>query len=94
MTDADGEFVMTTFAHEDGAIIGEHVVTITAFEDTKPAGDVDDEFGSLSASMERPKKDNRKWIVPERYSDRKTSDLKFEVKSGDKNQADFPLNSK
>ena len=92
-TNSDGTFALTTFKALDGAIIGDHVVTITAYEESRvDSQSVDDEFGSLDASMKQTPivQVKRKWLVPEAYSKAQTSSLTYSVKRG-KNQADFAL---
>lgn len=64
-TDAQGRFTLTTFKSGDGAVLGEHVVTVTdAFPQGPPA------MGRITANMTR---------VPLLYSSVETTPLKATV---------------
>lgn len=94
VTDAEGKYELTTFEEGDGALIGNHVVTILAVDEkvSDKATAAAEEHGSLSEFMAPQAK--QKWIIPERYSEKDTSGLSFDVKPGENNQADFPLTKK
>ena len=96
MTDADGAYELTTFKEADGAMVGNHLVTVTAFEEevNAKAEAAAEELGSLAEVMHPNARPKQTWIVPQVYSESETSGLEFEVKRGEKNQADFPLSSK
>lgn len=96
-TDAAGRYVLSTFEPEDGAIIGEHVVVITA---DNPGGSVAADVPSDMSSPEyqaayatglrdanAPVKNP---AVPARYGSPNTSPLRATVKPGD-NVIDFDL---
>ncbi|NLF09631.1 MAG: hypothetical protein GX594_16870 [Pirellulaceae bacterium] len=84
----DGTYQLTTFDTKDGAMLGEHVVTIKS---TRTIGGTPlDEFAEAppgAAPAEPPKLE---WLVPEKYSRKDTTPLKATVKDG-KNAIDFNL---
>lgn len=91
ISDAQGKYTLTTFEQGDGALHGNHLVTIMAVDESADAKakEMAEEIGSLAELASRPAK--RTYRVPEIYSDKETSGLSFEVKAGEQNQADFPL---
>ncbi|MDR1964623.1 MAG: carboxypeptidase-like regulatory domain-containing protein [Planctomycetaceae bacterium] len=81
-TNAQGQFVLSSLTTNDGIMPGEYCVTIIRIEKTgtvrKP---VINEFGE--SVMPPPETRN---VLPERYADKTTSDIKVTVPaSGDKN---------
>ncbi len=84
----DGTYQLTTFDTKDGAMVGEHVVTIKS---TRTVGGAPvDEFSEAppdAAAVEPPK---LQWLVPEKYSRKDTTPLKATVKDG-KNVINFDL---
>lgn len=96
ITDSEGSFTLTTFADGDGAVHGEHLVTIVAVEEDvdSKAEELADEFGSLSEVMQPSRRQRQIWRVPQRYSESGTSGLQFDVKRGEKNIANFSLTTK
>ncbi len=68
---SDGSFSLTCYKEGDGAVMGKHCVTVTAF--TTDEKTTDDFFGSG-----KPVK--RVWLVPEKYSRRESTTLQAEVK--------------
>jgi hypothetical protein len=90
----DGRYRLRTFEKEDGAVLGEHRVTIEAKEVSAGGPDpksMDEEFELFSdpdaESLGRPR---LRWLVPEEYADRATSGLTAEVTPGE-NTIDFSL---
>jgi len=90
---SDGSYSLTTFAKEDGALLGQHVVTIEALRFTN----VDKQPASLEEELEMARSGNSprvakaEWLVPKRYSQRNTSELTAEVKpSGAEINFDLP----
>jgi len=89
----DGSYTLTTFKPGDGAVVGDHVVTIKAtkvtgapvapmtFEDELKGG------GTQPAAADTP---TIEWIVPESYSRRETTPLKAVVEDRD-NVQDFKI---
>ncbi len=85
-TDAAGHFSLTTFEPGDGAVPGEHVVTVSKIKSsgqqfdmsTIPAGrDVMPLSGPTSTGGIKIQ-----WEVPPKYADPKTSGFTIDVKSG------------
>ena len=81
-TSADGSFVLTTYDVGDGAVVGEHLVAVTA-------RDVGEENSPGAPGIARlgPSR------VPERYGNTGTSGLKFEVKGDTENNFEIRLSS-
>ena len=91
LTDANGNFVLTCFESGDGALPGTHDVAITAIDPTVPdipAG-VEEDSASIFETVGPSKKS--KWIIPKKYSSRKTSGLSFTVVKGETNEAVFKI---
>lgn len=66
-TNASGEFTLTTYENNDGAIPGQHMILVTKYEPA-PAGDP---YAKLKS------------IIPERYSELRTTPLTKTVENGD-----------
>ncbi len=86
-TNAQGEFKLTTFDNEDGCVLGKQEVSITLKRVEGSPGTMTPE-GLVSGSGTI----KTTWIVPEKYSDPKTSGLVAEVVSGN-NNCPFALKS-
>lgn len=78
---SDGSYTLTCYDEDDGAAMGRHRVTVTAF--TTDEKTTDDFFGSG-----KPVK--RVWLVPEKYSRRESTTLQVEVETGSE-KIDFDL---
>ena len=91
-TNEQGQFTLTCYERNDGAIPGIHDVTVTKFEE--PKLDLPDDADSLDAAFAASKapRPKRKWLVPEKFSDKSTSGLTFTVERGS-NTANFDLQS-
>jgi hypothetical protein len=74
----NGEFKLSTFGKDDGALIGSHKVAVIAREQAQGAG---------------PEAKAGKLLVPERYTNPDTSGLSIEVKSGEVNAPTLELKS-
>lgn len=81
--DSDGRFVLSTYEEGDGAILGEHRIVVIA-----QTGDDPEEH------FERPPSKPIKSLVPDRYANKATSGLSYEVKPGESNEVQLPLLSK
>lgn len=95
VTDAEGKFQLTSYDTNDGAIEGEHSITIT-----KAAAVSDSSQITQANAMEMMKKNTGamkgklsdqkpEMVLPAKYADAKTSGEKRTVKKGDSN--DFKL---
>jgi len=73
----DGHYTLSTFSSEDGAVVGKHLVMITAFEKLTP-----EEANNIKRMP--------KMLIPAKYNDAKKSKLTAEVSAGD-NEISFPL---
>lgn len=80
----DGSFEMGTYDDDDGAVLGEHQVMITAFTAPGGSGLPEDVIDGDGAPVS---------ILPDFYGDLEKSGLKVDVKSGE-NKIDFVLTSK
>ena len=75
----DGDYRLTTFLPNDGAVPGKHCVTIDARRviNAKPAPkNIEEELRKGSPGGSEAKTE---WLVPEKYSDRSSSPLTAEV---------------
>jgi hypothetical protein len=77
LTDAQGKFTLTTFDDGDGAILGEHKVTVTKVQITGAKATADGLSGTTEAGQIK-----EVWIVPQRYSVPETSKLTAKVEKG------------
>ena len=83
-TNSQGEFTLTTFDTNDGAIIGEHRVTVAKIESVAPQGDPG---RTPQATTTTPPKNQ----LPNKYNDPQQSGLKETVKAGEANSFKFDL---
>ncbi len=74
-TDAKGNFQLTTFDPNDGAIIGNHTVTVVKVAAAATMNAADMASGTTKAPEVKDP-------LPAKYADAKTSPLKSEVKAG------------
>jgi hypothetical protein len=87
-TGADGSFTLSTFARDDGALVGRHRVSVSKFVTEGVAAN---EFG-LEAAPGQPGL-QPKAALPARYADAKTSGLEATVEAGG-TKVEFALESK
>jgi hypothetical protein len=89
-TDEQGRFQLTTFEENDGAVLGEHVVTV--YKPAKPiepmAIDPNLDPTAYAEAMEQAaaraiKAQAAGSALPARYAETKTSELRFEVVAGE-----------
>lgn len=99
ITDAEGRFQLTTYEQDDGAIIGEHYVTVNKTTGaTPPSGpastgnnDPEDFDNYVPPSLGVTPPPVVKHLVPERYSQPETSGLTAKVTSDGPNSFTFDL---
>lgn len=84
LTDDEGRFVLTTYEPGDGAVPGEHNVTITPGDNEDVPEVIPDDY-DYAAAAESPLS-----ISPE-YADPAQSGLKASVSSGEQNEFRFEL---
>ena len=91
ITDAAGEFILTTNQSGDGAVPGTHRVTVTKIvgPPAKSTGSMSMDDAAKAASSPPAKPVS---MIPEKYSSVDASGLQFTVKEGDKNH--FPIELK
>ena len=87
-TGGDGSFTLSTFARDDGALVGRHRVSISKFVTEGVAAN---EFGLEAAPG--PPGLQPKAALPARYADPKTSGLEATVEAGG-TSVEFTLQSK
>jgi len=88
-TDAAGKFSLTTFEEGDGAVLGEHKITVSKFDSSEaPAMSASDPSADYGAAMEAAGGGDAtlggmiKRELPEKYGDAKTSGLSETVADG------------
>ena len=90
----DGVYELTTYDDQDGALLGDHVVTIkaTRLQSAEPEiKSIQEEIDYYrNADQPRIRAEEVIWVVPQRYSDRTQSSLTARVENG-QNVIDFPL---
>ena len=74
-TDAKGNFQLTTFDPNDGAIVGTHTVTVTKPPESAPANATEMATAKAATAPTKPP-------LPTKYARADSTPLKFEVKSG------------
>lgn len=90
LTDAAGEFILTTTRSGDGAVPGKHKVTVTKIVGppaAKPKGPMTMEEAAKAAKEPPPAKPLS--MLPDRYAGPDSSGLSYEVKEGQPN--DFKI---
>lgn len=90
----DGIYELTTFEPNDGALAGDHRVTIKATKLSGAAPTMDSTAAEIAHFSQRDVKKIRAsrvlWVVPEKYSDVGTSTLAATVKPGS-NEINFDI---
>ena len=97
ITDTQGRFVLTTSLTGDGAVPGNHTVTVSKTVDNPSAKKVTgkismDDAAKLSADYGKADQPATLSLIPERYSLASQSGLSFQVKEGQAN--DFTIDLK
>ncbi|MBI3466627.1 MAG: carboxypeptidase regulatory-like domain-containing protein [Planctomycetes bacterium] len=99
LTDEEGRFALSTYEEHDGAIIGQHTVTITKTTGTTPSStppstgndDPEDFENYVPPSLGVTPPPVVKHLIPERYSEPETSGLTATVTSDGANTFTFEL---
>lgn len=91
-TDANGSFELTTFDDGDGAVPGNYSVAISKMESTvaETGPDMRDP-GYNPLQMKKEKRPEPKHLLPKKYSEAKTSELKATVSADGDNEFTFQL---
>ena len=93
VTDASGEFILTTVTSGDGAVPGDHKVTVTKIvappSAAKKAGNMSMEDAAKAA--QEPPAAKPLSLLPDKYASAESSGLQYTVKSGDKNEFNIEL---
>jgi len=76
-TDKEGKFTLKTFEKDDGALLGEHLVSVSKVEMSGVQADKDGLSGPPA-----PGGIKEKWLIPKKYSNAKEWGHTVEVKSG------------
>lgn len=77
VTDAAGKFRLSTFEDNDGALVGNHQVTITKVEVTGMTATADGLSGLVDPSQIK-----ETWIIPQKYAQPDSSGLSATVAKG------------
>lgn len=88
-TDAEGRFNLVT-SNESGALVGEHVVTISGA--TSGVSYAATDYGTVGAPVRNSSGRNPRARFSTHYALKSTSDLRVTVESGKKNEFVFELN--
>ena len=94
ITDEEGKFVLTTVRSGDGAVAGNHMVTVSKTVDppTKAAATGSVSMEEAAKAAQEPAVETKTlYLVPEKYSQPQTSGLSFEVKDGAENYFEIKL---
>jgi hypothetical protein len=90
VTNADGAFQLTTFDTNDGAVAGEHSVTIVK-ADPKASGKPTTELSPTDLTQMTPAAVQTESQIPAKYQNAETSGLKRTVVEGEENVFNFEL---
>lgn len=94
-TDVGGKYSLSMFDKDDGAMVGQNVVTITGAPGSEPVAPVNaEDYGkAMGIGPGNAPKDvkNAKVSIPAKYADLKKGLLKVNVTEGAANQHDFKL---
>ncbi|MFG0332450.1 MAG: hypothetical protein ACF8TS_03720 [Maioricimonas sp. JB049] len=93
-TNSAGEFRLTTFDTNDGALSGRHIVTVVKAEaPADESGEMEIGGDAYAAAMTRAASGttDRKLLVPEQYASRETSPLRVTVDEGGRSDVEIIL---
>jgi hypothetical protein len=84
-TDKDGNFTLSTFAQDDGAVAGTHVVTVKKLS-LQPAGpippaDIEEAMRQQAQQIAKAQKSGS--VLPQKYAEESSTDLRFDVVEGE-----------
>lgn len=91
-TDENGNYQLTSYEENDGAMIGSHVVTVMPIgEYDESSAVVPEDYNAMNESLDDARRLSaqqkeqleKKPPIPAKYTDRNTTDLKREVTEGD-----------
>jgi hypothetical protein len=91
-TDDNGDYQLTSYEENDGAMIGSHIVTVMPMgEFDEAAAVVPKDYDAMNESLDNARQLSaqqmeqlqKKPPVPVKYTDRSTTDLRKEVKAGE-----------
>jgi hypothetical protein len=87
ITDQDGNFTLSTYGVADGAVVGEHVVTVTkvaapasAEAESQPAS-IEEAMQQSAAAAQKAR--SVRSDIPRMYADHRTTDLRIAVEAKD-----------
>lgn len=89
-TDANGNYSLMMFDKDDGAVVGQNVVTITGAEVAAAPPTSSDEYAKVMGIGGTAPPKTTKTVIPSKYADLKKALLKVNVKVGP-NVHDFKL---
>ena len=89
-TDEDGRFVLSTWGKDDGAALGEHVITVLQPRPATPMREVSDNEYAAAMEAQRSQRTATDGL-PAHYANEKTSDLRREVTEDGPNDFDLEL---
>jgi hypothetical protein len=100
-TDEEGKFHLTTYEQGDGAVIGEHFVTINKTTGATPSSeppstgnnDPEDYDNYVPPALGATPPPIVKHLIPERYSEAETSGLTAKVAENEANSFTFSLSN-
>lgn len=90
-TDGDGNYQLTTFQSDDGAVPGQYLVSVTKYDrPAESASSSSEEYVPPTAASAQASAAPKN-LLPEKYASPKTSTLTATVQDGQENQFDFKL---
>lgn len=89
-TDAEGNFYLTTFEDDDGALPGEHKVVVIKIDDSRQE---DEPELSMDEALEAPRKriKRRRGLLPKQYAQIETTPLVVTVSENEPNDVTLAL---